>query len=103
MHRWTKSECDYLIQAWPRHSARVVAKALGTTRNAVIGKAHRLGLPGKPHLQGRKLMWAQAQKARRMAARGLSPSTIARRFCVDPAAVRRLLSGETYKCPSQKA
>lgn len=29
-------------------SARIIANALGTSKNSVVGKAHRLGLPNRP-------------------------------------------------------
>lgn len=47
---WTDEEVAYLRQNWLKATATEIAKALGKsfTRNAVIGKAHRLGLPKKP-------------------------------------------------------
>lgn len=43
---WTKEKTDELEFLWRgEDSASVIAAALGTTRNAVLGKVHRLGLP----------------------------------------------------------
>ena len=42
---WSKEEIDILTKLWNRgEPARIIALQLRTTRNAVIGKAHRLGL-----------------------------------------------------------
>lgn len=49
---WTEERVATLRKMWSTHSASKIAKHLGgVTRNAVIGKAHRLGLPKKvePH------------------------------------------------------
>jgi len=46
---WTPERIATLKQMWKAHSAAEIAKKLGAgvTRNAVIGKATRLGLPYK--------------------------------------------------------
>ena len=47
---WNESRTDLLKRLWiAGESARTIAEKLGRdfTRNAVIGKAHRLGLTGK--------------------------------------------------------
>ncbi len=44
---WTAAEVFTLRRMWPKHSAKEIASRLNTTRNSVIGKAHRLGLPAK--------------------------------------------------------
>jgi len=45
---WTKEKAKLLIDMWSRGmSAAQIAKELSMTRNAVIGKAHRLGLSRK--------------------------------------------------------
>ena len=46
---WTDERVDTLKKLWTEgHSASQIAKALGgVTRNAVIGKVHRLGLSGR--------------------------------------------------------
>jgi GcrA cell cycle regulator len=47
---WTAERVELLEQLWRSgRSASQIAQALGgVTRNAVIGKAHRLGLMGRP-------------------------------------------------------
>ena len=46
---WTEERVDVLKKLWAEgHSASQIAKELGgVTRNAVIGKVHRLGLSGR--------------------------------------------------------
>ncbi len=47
---WTDERVEQLKEMWQRGmSANEIAQELGdVTRNAVIGKAHRLGLSGRP-------------------------------------------------------
>ena len=46
---WSKEQIDVLRRLWNRgEPARIIALQLRTTRNAVIGKANRLGLPKHP-------------------------------------------------------
>lgn len=47
---WTDERIDHLRQMWERGlTASQIAEELGgVSRNAVIGKAHRLGLPARP-------------------------------------------------------
>lgn len=47
---WTEDKVDLLRQLWGSgKSASEIAEIIGgMTRNAVIGKAHRLGLSGRP-------------------------------------------------------
>jgi DNA-binding MarR family transcriptional regulator len=41
---WEKDAEEKLKQLYDDHSARQIASIIGCTRNAVIGKAHRMGL-----------------------------------------------------------
>lgn len=41
---WTDDRIAELKRRWPNEDARQIGAALGVTRNAVLGKAHRLGL-----------------------------------------------------------
>jgi GcrA cell cycle regulator len=42
---WTEKRDNYLIIFWGMISAREIGERLGVTKNAVIGRAHRLKLP----------------------------------------------------------
>lgn len=48
MSDWTDERKAELMQRWAAgDSAEIIAGAMGVTRNAIIGKIHRLGLPGR--------------------------------------------------------
>lgn len=47
MTYWTTARTDTLRGLWNSNSSSIIAEKLGCTRNAVIGKAHRLNLPVK--------------------------------------------------------
>lgn len=48
MSLWTQSERGLLTLMWPTHTTAEIADALdGRSKNAVIGEAHRIGLPRK--------------------------------------------------------
>ena len=52
---WDKQRMEVLTRLWlSGETARMIAEKLGrgVTRNAVIGKAHRLGLTGKHGSKG---------------------------------------------------
>ncbi len=62
---WTDERIEELKQLWGEGlSAQDIGKKLGVTKNAVIGKAHRLGLPPRPS-PIRRARPATATKARR--------------------------------------
>lgn len=41
---WTEAQVADLKQRWPKESAREISAAIGVSRNAILGKIHRLGL-----------------------------------------------------------
>lgn len=46
---WTCAQLDTLRAEWADGtSAAEIGRLLGRSKNAVVGKAHRLGLPGRP-------------------------------------------------------
>ncbi|SDF88190.1 GcrA cell cycle regulator [Limimonas halophila] len=46
---WTDERIDELTRLWQAgHSASDIGKRLGVSKNAVVGKAHRLKLPSRP-------------------------------------------------------
>lgn len=47
MPGWPQGDIETLKQLWPDESSAAIAGVLGRTRNAIIGMAHRLGLPIK--------------------------------------------------------
>lgn len=63
---WTDERVALLTKYWAEgHSASKIAELMGgLTRNAVIGKAHRLGLPGRPSPLRRKAGASKTTKAK---------------------------------------
>lgn len=46
---WTEKMESRLRELWAEgHSTAEIARRMGTTKNSVVGKAHRLGLPSRP-------------------------------------------------------
>ena len=45
---WTDEQTAALVDGWGKATARLLAMDTGKSRNAVIGKAHRLGLARQP-------------------------------------------------------
>ena len=59
---WTQEREEKLKELWKKgHTASQIAEILGdTTRNAVIGKAHRLKLAARAASKGSKIIKKQA-------------------------------------------
>jgi GcrA cell cycle regulator len=72
---WTEQRIEMLRRLWGQgQTASQIAVALGgVTRNAVIGKAHRLGLTGRPSPIKRDASGAAAPKRRPIPRRALAP------------------------------
>jgi GcrA cell cycle regulator len=68
---WPEARKLYLISAWDAgHTIRDIGITLGVSKNAVVGKVHRLGLPGRPSpiRRGGPNAGVHAQQAERRAA-----------------------------------
>src|ERR1700754_798832 len=79
---WTEERVAELKKLWAEgHSASQIAKRLGSvTRNAVIGKVHRLGLsgratPSRPVKRPPRLARPKPQQMPRQAQTGAAPAT----------------------------
>jgi GcrA cell cycle regulator len=72
---WTEQRIEMLRRLWGQgQTASQIAVALGgVTRNAVIGKAHRLGLTGRPSPIKRDASGAAVPKRRPVPRRALAP------------------------------
>src|SRR5688572_32584051 len=72
---WTEQRIEMLRRLWGQgQTASQIAVALGAvTRNAVIGKAHRLGLTGRPSPIKRDANGTAVPKRRPVPRRALQP------------------------------
>lgn len=82
---WTEERVARLKSLWSEgRTASQIATILGdVTRNAVIGKAHRLGLKGRPSPIRKEKVVAAPKPARRQVAAGVParPSRVSDRQC----------------------
>lgn len=62
--QWTRELTDRLRALWPDHSASKIANILDRTRNAIIGKAHRMHLDCKQRVPERKPRLPKAFRTR---------------------------------------
>ena len=77
---WTSEKVEKLKELWTKgHTASQIAEALGdTTRNAVIGKAHRLNLEARaPSKQSSS---SKSKENKQMTKRGTAPMSRKARF-----------------------
>jgi GcrA cell cycle regulator len=86
MTDWTKPEDDRLRALWaqddPRLSTNEIARQMNITKNAVVGRAHRLKLPARPSPLVLGMVWTHAKddELRALVAQGLARGTIADRL-----------------------
>jgi hypothetical protein len=81
---WTEARIARLREAWvstdPYISSRDLALELGTTKNAVVARAHRMGLPDRNRMARPNLTEVYGGRIREMAAGGLTQIEIAARL-----------------------
>lgn len=69
MSDWREDDIERLRVLWDEgHSTAEIGRRLGVSKNAVVGKAHRLDLPARPDpivwgANGRKKQWIRRQTA----------------------------------------
>lgn len=80
MQTWTEDRIEKLTQLWAEglSASQIAAELGGVSRNAVIGKVHRLGLASRKTTRtavGRRSVWSDSDKtvARPIAARAVAP------------------------------
>lgn len=69
---WTEARCELLTKEWLKDTtaSRIAELLGGTTRCAVVGKAHRLGLPGRDNpIKGGAAKAAEGRRAQAARAR----------------------------------
>ena len=80
---WSDKQIERLRELWDAgHSTDQIAIRLGVTKNAVVGKAHRLGVPGRPSPIRMEWSDAQIERLRELWAEGHSTEQIAMRMGV---------------------
>ena len=77
---WTNEKVEKLKELWSKgHTASQIAQALGdTTRNAVIGKAHRLNLEARA--PSKKLNSPKTRENKQVIRRGAAPMSRKAKF-----------------------
>ncbi len=100
---WTEDQIDQLKELWGEGlSTSEIGRKLGVTKNAVVGKAHRLGLPPRPSPIKRAVGVKRPARSKVMAVKSASrgptcmwpighPNEPGFRFCGKPA-----LAGKPY-------
>lgn len=90
---WTEERIDLLKQMWADgYSGNIIASRLGgVTRNAVIGKVHRLGLSGRAATSRKSIHFQSNKRPMRKLRQLHAPSTTAayNRAAIDRAIIER--------------
>jgi GcrA cell cycle regulator len=83
---WTAEAIERLRALWAEgHSTAEIGRRMGISKNAVVGKAHRLNLPARPSPIRREA--GEAVAARPVAPRPARPAGLAPRSTLPPVAV----------------
>jgi GcrA cell cycle regulator len=108
MNTWTSEHDAQLRALWGEaHSCNEIARRMGMTKNAVIGRAHRLKLPSRPSpINGDGRAWTAAEEddLRQLRAAGWQVQDIARRLGRNFQTVRNRLQqlGIRVPAPAQR-
>jgi GcrA cell cycle regulator len=80
---WSEQAVRRLEALWaqPDLSATAIGRELGVSRNAVLGKAHRLGLPSRQHDVAARVKAAARRSRRRRASAGAPAFCVERQPC----------------------
>lgn len=79
---WTAEAIERLRALWAEgHSTAEIGRRMGISKNAVVGKAHRLNLPARPSPIRREAVGAEP---RQQAARPVRPAGVAPRTTLPP-------------------
>jgi GcrA cell cycle regulator len=82
---WTPEQISDLTRLWGEGlTTAEIGKRLGISKNAVVGKAHRLNLPARPSPIRREAMGAEP---RQQVARPVRPAGVAPRTTLPPSPV----------------
>lgn len=83
---WTAEAIERLRALWAEgHSTAEIGRRMGISKNAVVGKAHRLNLPARPSPIRREAVGGP--EARQQAARPVRPAGVAPRTTLPPSPV----------------
>ena|SRR5579871_712284 len=74
---WQPGDDKKLVEMWPDFSAKQIAKKLGCSRNAVIGRFHRINKTYADGEQARKRRLKAARSEKRSARREVEAAAIA--------------------------
>ena len=82
---WTAEAIERLRALWAEgHSTAEIGRRMGISKNAVVGKAHRLNLPARPSPIRREAVGAEP---RQQVARPVRPAGVAPRTTLPPSPV----------------
>jgi hypothetical protein len=101
---WTDEESEMLKRLWETRSAKDIGALMGKTRNAVIGKANRLGLPMKkaaPGMRQARDITVRPKRVRAPAPPRLKPIRLAPMVLEEPVPVDgglHIMQLETRHC-----
>jgi GcrA cell cycle regulator len=89
---WTDDDIQRLRTLWAEgHSTAEIGRRMGVSKNAIVGKAHRLDLPGRPSpIRGSEASAPRAKRSRRPRVPRLAdmiPLRACRPLAIDPSAL----------------